>query len=339
MTEFESATNWVYDLGGGGEGNVRLLEKDGQENKGGSKNMKKKTTKKIQIKRKVRRRAQPSPKNKTPSLLLLLPSSLSRSLCFAYSFSPNNKKTTTAPTNPTQPNPTKEKKNRGHATCRRTMPPLRLPPSLLIQTPHHPTPLTTLLPQSQNTQPLPHTPPDSGPHRRKPTTPDIRRRTLDKNPPLPPAPLRRRRRRPTPKTIPPGTPPPNSRTPPHPGRVRHPVHPRATPHQRPARITPRPAAHVRRRVPVRRRGRRRAAEETPSIPGAAELALLALVVISVDLGYRWWRRRRAVLLAAVLAAAEEAQARAAALADGHGFDGLDFLGGGGVGAVGEEGRG
>lgn len=305
--------------------------------------MKKKTTKKIQIKRKVTARSQVQRTKRHRCCCCSHP--LSRSLFFAYSFSPNNKKTTTAPTNPTQPNPTKEKKNRGHATCRRTMPPLRLPPSLLIQTPHHPTPLTTLLPQPQNTQPLPHTPPDPGPHRRKPTTststptPDIRRRTLDKNPPLSPAPLRRRRRRPTPKTIPPGTPPPNSRTPPHPGRVRHPVHPRATPHQRPARITPRPAAHVRRRVPVRRRGRRRAAEETPSIPGAAELALLALVVISVDLGYRWWRRRRAVLLAAVLAAAEEAQARAAALADGHGFDGLDFLGGGGVGAVGEEGRG
>lgn len=90
-----------------------------------------------------------------------------------------------------------------------------------------------------------------------------------------------------------------------------------------------------RRVPVRRRGRRRPAEETPPVPGAAEFALLALVVVSVDLWDWWWRRRRAVLLAAVLTAAEEAQTGTAAVADGDGFDSLDFLGSGGVGAVGE----
>lgn len=202
---------------------------------------------------------------------------------------PQNKKNHNDRSNPTQPNPTKEKKS-GHPTCR-TMPlcrPCTSKTSLLIQTPHHPTPLTTLLPKPQYTQPLPHTPPNPRPHRRKPTsTSVIRRRTLHKNPPLPRTPLRPRRR-PTPKTIPPRTPPANSRTPPDPRRIRNPIHPRATPHQRPPGITPRPAAHMRRRIPIRRT---RPAEETPPVPSPAEFALLALVlVVSVDLRHRWRRR-------------------------------------------------
>lgn len=115
MTEFESATNWVYDLGGGrgggGEGNVRLLEKDGQENKGGSKNMKKKTTKKIQIKRKVtaRSQVQRTKRHRCCCCCCCCSHPLSRSLFFAYSFSPNNKKNNDRSN---QPNPTQSNKRK-----------------------------------------------------------------------------------------------------------------------------------------------------------------------------------------------------------------------------------
>lgn len=157
-----------------------------------------------------------------------VPSSLAR---FACSFSPEQKKPQ-RPLQPTQPILIQQKrKNQAIPRVGRYLSACRpwTKHSLLIQTPHHPTPLTTLLPQPQYTQPLPHTPPNARPHRRKPTpTPVIRRRTLHKNP-LPTPPLRPRRR-PTPKTIPPGTPSSHSRTPPDPRRIRHPIHPRATPH-------------------------------------------------------------------------------------------------------------